>query len=386
MFKVPRWLQFILLLAVVGGGFYLLRPQPVTVQLGAVELRAYYEAIEAQGRTRARNPYTITAPVSGRLLRPTLDEGDQVAAGQVILQLAPLPQDQRTTAYTEANLTAARARLTSAEASLRESRSALDRVGRELARREQIFAQGLASEEELDAYRQMRAAEQARVESAEAAVQAARADIESTQAMLLGNEADDDALIEIKAPVDGTVYRVIEENERVVQAGTPLLELSNQDSLEVVIDLLTQDAVRVEPGNTVYLADWGGDQTISALVRQVEPQAFTKISALGVEEQRVNVIADLIQRPQELGAEYRVEAAIVTWQGQNVLTIPTSALFQRPTGWYTFVVQDGTAELTPLTIGSRGRDYTRVIAGVQEGDQVVIYPSDLVEDGTRLAF
>jgi HlyD family secretion protein len=178
---------------------------------------------------------------------------------------------------------------------------------------------------------------------------------------------------------------VLESNERVVQAGTPLMETSNQDSLEVVIDLLTQEAVQVAAGDTVYLAGWGGDQTISAMVRQVEPQAFTKISALGVEEQRVNVIADLFQRPEELGAEYRVEAAIVTWQGQEVLTIPTSAIFQSPSGWYCYVVNEGRANLTPVTIGSRGREFTRVIAGVEEGDSVILYPSDLVADDVAVS-
>ena len=231
----------------------------------------------------------------------------------------------------------------------------------------------------------MAAAELARVQGAEAAVSAAAADIESTRALLLGADTStSDGRIEIKAPVNGTVYRVMEDNERVLQAGTPLMEISNQDRLEVVIDLLTQDAVQVEAGDTVYLADWGGDQTISAMVRQVEPQAFTKVSALGVEEQRVNVIADLFQRPEQLGAEYRVEAEIVTWQGQDVLTIPTSALFQNPAGWHCFVVRNGVARLTPVTIGSRGRDYTRVTGGVDEGDTVITYPSDLVTDGATV--
>lgn len=386
MIKIPRWIQIALLVVVVATVAWLFRQGPVTVEVGEVQRRDYFEAIEAQGRTRARNPYTITAPVAGRLLRPSLDEGDRVEAGQVVAVIAPSPQDQRTTAYAEASLAAARARLANAEASLQESRSAHQRVSRELQRREQLFESGLSSEEEIELYRQMESAELARVQGAEAAVSAAEADIESTRALLLGADASsNDGHIEIKAPVNGTVYRVMENNERVLQAGTPLMEISNQDSLEVVIDLLTQDAVQVEAGDTVYLADWGGDQTISAMVRQVEPQAFTKVSALGVEEQRVNVIADLFQRPEELGAEYRVEASIVTWQGQDVLTIPTSALFQNPSGWHCFVVSEGRAELTPVTIGSRGRDFTRVIGGVEEGDRVILYPSDLVADGVTVS-
>ncbi len=385
MAKMPRWIQISLLVIVLAGLAWLLRPAPVTVETGVVERRDYFEAIEAQGRTRARNPYVITAPVAGRLLRPGLDEGDRIEAGQIVAVIAPSPQDQRSTAYAEASLTAAEARLNSAEASLQETRSAYQRIERERERREQLFSSGLSSEEEIGLYRQMEAAELARVQSAEAAVAAARADIESTRALLLGADSNsNEGRIEVRAPVAGTVYRVMESNERVVQAGTPLMETSNQDSLEVVIDLLTQEAVQVAAGDTVYLAGWGGDQTISAMVRQVEPQAFTKISALGVEEQRVNVIADLFQRPEELGAEYRVEAAIVTWQGQDVLTIPTSAIFQSPAGWHCYVVSNGRAILTPLTIGPRGRDFTRVIAGVEEEDSVILYPSDLVRDGVAV--
>lgn len=388
MLKIPRWLQVVLIAVIVVIAIYLLRPQPVAVNIGTVERQAFFEAIEEQGRTRARNPYTITAPVAGQLQRPSLIAGDTVTSGQVIAVLTPPPQDARTTAYTEANIMAAEARLSSAEAALQETRSAYERVSRELQRRQELFSQNLTSAEETELYEQMEVAERNRVQSAEAAVAAAQADVESTRAMLLGSNPQDnqDGVIEIKAPVDGTVYRVFEESERVVQAGTPLMQISNQDILEVVIDLLTQDAVQVRPGNTVYLADWGGDQTINAVVRYIEPEAFTKISALGVEEQRVNVIADLVDQPEELGAEYRVEAAIVTWQGNNALTIPTSAIFQRSDGWNTFVVNDDKVELRPIVIASRGRDFTRVLGGVEEGEQVVLYPSDLINEGTTVRY
>ena len=388
MFKIPRWLQAVLIGVIVVIGVYLLRPQPVIVDVGLVERQPFFEAIEEQGRTRARNPYTITAPVAGLLQRPTLIAGDKVSSGQVVAVLTPTPQDARTTASTEAQITAAEARLASAEAALQETRSAYERITRELARRQELFSQNLASAEETELYEQMEIAERNRVQSAESAVVAARADIEATRALLLGSnaEAGENSIVEIRAPVDGTVYRVFEESERVVQPGTPLMQLSNQDILEVVIDLMTQDAVRVRPGNTVYLADWGGDQTINAVVRYIEPEAFTKISALGVEEQRVNVIADLVNAPEELGAEYRVEAAIVTWQGNDALTIPTSAIFQRSDGWNTFVVNDDEVELRPIVIASRGRDYTRVLGGVEEGEQVVLYPSDLINEGTSVRY
>lgn len=388
MLKIPRWVKAGFAIVLVAVVIYLVLPEPVNVEVGSVELRPFFEAVESQGRTRARDPYLITAPIGGRLLRPGIDEGDAVMSGQVLAAIAPAPQDQRVTAYAEASLAAAEARLAVARASLQETRGNLERISRELQRREQLFREGLASAEETELHRQLEAAEEARLDSAQASVQAAEAEVESARAQLLGSDSfeGETSILEIRAPVDGTVYAVMEENERVIQAGTPLMEISNQDQLEVVVDLLTQDAVNVEPGDTVYLSGWGGDQTIYGAVRNIEPEAFTKISALGVEEQRVNVIVELAERPPGLGAEYRVEAAIVTWQGNEVLTIPTSAIFQRSSGWHAFVVEDGVVELRPLAIGGRGRDYTRVQAGVQEGEQVVVYPSDLIDDGTAVRF
>jgi len=257
-----------------------------------------------------------------------------------------------------------------------------------LQRREELFRRDLASAEEVELYRQLATAEQTRVTSAEASVQAARADINSARAFMLGagDDVSPESSIEIKAPVSGTVYAVMEKNERIVQAGTPIMEVSNQDRMEVVIDLLTQDAVRVEPGDIVYLNGWGGDRTLNAVVRSIEPEAFTKVSALGVEEQRVNILVDPTQLPDNLGAEYRIEAAIVTWQGNEVLTIPTSAIFQRSNGWNTFVVDGNSVEIRPIVIASRGRDYTRVLGGVEEDESVVLYPSDLISDGVSVSY
>jgi HlyD family secretion protein len=390
MFKLPKWLQLLLVIVVIGVGAFLMRPEPVRVDVGVVESRPFFEAIESQGRTRARNPYLITAPVAGRLLRTELIEGDRVRAGQVLARITPSPQDQRSVAFAQASLAAAEARRGVAQASLEETRSAYTRVSRELQRREELFRSNLTSAEETELYRQLVSAEDARVRRAEASVLAAEADIDSARASLLGATPDTasngELVVEVKAPVDGTVYTVMEDNERVIQAGTPLLEISNQDSLEVIADLLTQDAIKVEAGDTVYLTGWGGDQTINAIVRYIEPEAFTKVSALGVEEQRVNVIADLIDPPANLGAEYRVDVAIVTWQANEALTIPSSAIFQRSNGWNTFIVDGNRVESRTLLIGARGRDYTRVIGGVAEGERVILYPSDLINDGSTVAY
>ncbi len=380
-----RWLQLFAILGIAGLLLVFLRPSPIDVEVGLVASGPFFEAVEAQGRTRAINPYRVAAPIAGRLLRTELDEGDRVSSGQVLARIAPTPQDQRSLAFAQANLIATQARFTAAEAALEETRSASARVARELERREELFRNKLASAEETELYRQLATAEQARMRSAEANLRAAEADIESARSFLLGVSPDDgnegESIIEIMAPVSGTVYKVFEESERVIPAGAPLFEISNQDGLEVIADLLTQDAIKIQAGDTVYITGWGGDQTINAVVKYIEPEAFTKISALGVEEQRVNVIAELLDSPENLGAEYRIEVAIVTWQATEVLTIPSSAIFQRSNGWNTFVVNDGKVETRPLLIGSRGRELSRVVGGVSEGERVILYPSDLINEG-----
>ncbi|MBT8145719.1 MAG: HlyD family efflux transporter periplasmic adaptor subunit [Gammaproteobacteria bacterium] len=389
MKMIPRWLGIVLAIAIVAGLVYALQPQPELVEVGQVERRAFAETVEEQGRTRAHRPFVVTAPIAGRLLRTALDEGDQVTEGQVIARIAPSPQDQRTAAYAEANLTSVQARYAATEAALQEAQSTLARNRRELERREQLFAQDLASAEEVENFRQLVETGESRVEAANANLRAAGAEIESARAFLIGVsnvDHEEPQIVDVRSPSDGTVYRVFEENERVIQAGEPIFSISNNDRMELVVDLLTQDAMRVEPGDSVRITGWGGDYTIDAVVLYIEPEAFTKVSALGVEEQRVNVIAELLNVPDNMGAEYRVEVAIVTWQDQDVLTIPTSAIFQRSDGWNTFVVVDGRTELRPLFIGVRGRDFTQVIDGVSEDDTVVVFPSDLINEGTRVTF
>jgi HlyD family secretion protein len=177
---------------------------------------------------------------------------------------------------------------------------------------------------------------------------------------------------------------VLEESERVVPAGTPLLEVGNARGLEVVVDVLSEDAVRITPGDAVRIDGWGGDRTLQGQVRLVEPAAFTEVSALGVEEQRVNVIIDLADAPPSLGAGYRVEARVVTWAGTDVLSVPTSALFQREGQWQLFVVEDGRAALRAIEIGHRNADAAEVVSGLRQGETVIVFPSDRIEEGVKV--
>ncbi len=383
----PRWLWLTgiaLLLAILLVA--LLRPAGVVVDTAIIERGPLVVTVDEQGRTRARDRYTVAAPVTGRLLRTKLDEGDAVKAGDVVARIAPPPADARASATLRNELAAAQARSRAADASLREADGAYQLAREEAVRRADLFARGLVSAESRDTYLQNAAAARARATSARASAAAARADVDSARSRLLGasGSGEGTAVIEVRTPVDGTILRVLEESERVVQAGAPLFELSGGEGLELIVDLLTEDAVKVHPGDDIRVTGWGGERVLPGTVRFVEPGAFTKISTLGVEEQRVNVIGDLIDPPTELGAGYRIEAAIVVWTGENVLKIPTSAIFRRQNAWHTFVLADGRARLRAVEIGARSIDYAELRNGLDEGATVIVFPSDLIEDGARV--
>lgn len=365
--------------------WWLLRPQAIPVDIVTLETAEMAATVEEQGRTRARLPHIITAPVAGHLLRHEWLEGHRVEAGQELAQLALLAEDTRTEAGYRANLAAAEARRHSAEASLEEAESALTRAQRESERRDYLFRDRLIGEEERDRYRQELQAAEARTLSARSALAAAQADENRARTLLMGSdgETSPDAMIRVTAPVSGTLQQ-IPQREGVVAAGTPLFQLSNADALELVIDLLTQEAVRVSPGDDILVTGWGGTDTLLGTVDYIEPEAFTKYSALGVEEQRVNVIGSLSAPVNTLGAGYRIEAAIVVWRGDDVLTVPGSALLREAGQWQVFVVEDGTARLRQVTIGERNREQTQVVDGLSAGEQIIVFPSDQVADGVRV--
>ena len=356
------------------------QPRPLAVESAPVALRPLVVSVDEQGRTRAREPYTVAAPVTGQLLRTALIEGDSVSAGQVLASIAIAPEDRRTEAVLEAAVAAAEARYRVATAALDEAASAAARAQQEAQRRETLFAQRLIALEERESFAQAAAAAAAREANARATLQAASAERDSARSQRLGS-AGTEGILDVLAPAAGTVQRVFEKSQRVVTAGTPLFQISNGDALELVIDLLTQEAVQVAPGDRIQVTGWGGEQSLEGVVRYVEPEAFTKFSALGVEEQRVNVIGELLSPNPGLGAEYRIEAAIVVDESASALTVPTSALFRREERWHVFAVVGGLVQLREVGIGRRSIDMAEVLSGVQDGERVVVFPSDLVQDG-----
>lgn len=383
-----KWIKWtfaaLVALLLLGALLAALRPSPLQVDVATVETRPFQVTVNAQGRTRAHQPFVVSAPVAGQLQRSALIEGQRVQQGEVLAQIALAPENPRNEAAIRANLAAAQAREESAQAAIRDAESAANRATREASRRDQLFRQGLIGEEERDSFRQAAEAADAHLLNARAALSAARADIDMARALLVGIDAEFEALVAVTSPVDGTVHRVHERSSRVLQAGEALLTLSNEDALELVIDLLTREAVQVNPGDRILISDWGGEQTLQGRVRHIEPEAFTKISALGVEEQRVNVIGELDQRPTSLGAEYRIEAAIVVREESAELTVPNHALFRRGGAWHTFVISDGVARLREVAVGARGGEYFQVLDGLQAGEQVILFPSDQIADGVAV--
>ena len=359
-------------------------PESIEVSVADAQAGPFEVTIDEDGRTRPVDRYVVTSPIAGELERVSFRVGETVAAGDVIARILPPPLDERTRAQLRATLDAATARQRSAEATRQQAEAAAAQAQRELERRRSLVQAGAISAEQLE---QFTLAAEARADEAAAARQAAAAaaaDAQAARAALLGGTAN--TAIAVRAPAAGTIATIPERSGRIVAPGEVIAEIADPAALEVVVDVLSADAVRIEPGQHATLTDWGGDEPLRAVVRRVEPAAFTRISALGVEEQRVNVILDLLERPASLGVDYRVEAAIRVWHGDHALTVPSSAVFRAAdgVGWRVFRVVDGRAVLTDVTTAQRSGARTRITAGLQEGDTVVLFPPDDLEDGMRL--
>lgn len=359
-----------------------LRGGAVDVEAGRVVRGDLSVTVDEEGRVRLRDRYVVTSPVTGRVARIALREGDSVAAGSLLTRVAPPPLDERARQEARARIAAAEARLREAEARLAQARSARDQAVEAWRRREAIAGMGGLSEEERQRFRTEAALSEEAVTAAEAVERAVRAELAAARAALAGEASG--ATVDVRAPAEGRVLRIPERSERIVTAGEVLLELGTEEVLEVVVDVLSADAVRIRAGAPAWLVGWGADSALHARVARVEPSAFTRISALGVEEQRVNVILDLPHAPPALGDGYRVEARIETWSGENRLLAPSAAIFRRGEQWHAFAVRSGRAVLVPLRVGARGTLAVEVLDGLEEGDVVVLYPSDRVSDGVRV--
>ena len=342
--------------------------------------------VSEEGQTRVRQHYVISAPVAGRLARVSLDEGDAVNQGAVLAHIYPLPEGSRGVEIAQAQIAATEARQAATTAQVVELREHFEQQQREVERGRTLAKNKLITKENLEQRELALASARQRLSAARATLIASKEELRAARAALLGAmpQQVEGPAIEVRSPADGVVLRVLEKSEHVVTAGTPLLELGDANILEVVVDLLSEDAARIETGAEVSFKQWGGEALLSGRVRLVEPQAFTKVSALGVEEQRVNVIVALDEIPPTLGAGYRLEANITTWAGENILTVPTSALFRSEDRWQVFLVKEKKALRRPLRIGHRSETDAEVLEGLAEGDTVILFPSDQIEEGVGI--
>jgi len=371
------------------------RPRALPVDLGEVSHGAMQVEVRDEGRTRIRDVYAVAAPVGGRLLRVSAEAGDRVEAREVVARLLPSEPaflDARTEAEARAAVDLAEAGLAAARADAESAAAALELAQSEHARVQSLHENDIASQAALDrAASELRAARAAN-NRARASVNMRRAEVEAARVRLLEPDEEDGsgqgAVLDIRAPIGGVVLRVLQESETPLAAGTVVMEIGDPAGLEVVAELLSTDAVQVEPGAPARITDWGSQaEALSARVRRVEPYGFLKVSALGVEEQRVNVILDF-EAPEadwsRLGHGYRIEAAISVWQAEDVVQVPVAALFRDDGRWAVYRVEAGRAHLTPLEIGHDNGETAEVLGGIEPGTPIVLYPGAEIADGVRI--
>jgi len=371
-----------------------LRPTPLRVTTVEVRSRPLVETVEEEGRTHLRDTYRVSAPIGGYLKRVVLEPGDAVAAGQTVFELEPPPApalDARTRGQARETLAAAQARLEAARAEQANREADLALAQNDLGRVQRLFEQSLVAESELDRAQNAVARARSALAAASASVEAAGFEVENARAVLDIAEGersgDSGQLLRVAAPVGGVVLSRERCCEGVIQAGAPVLEIGRLDELELRVDLLSMDAVRVSEGTRVVIDGWGGDRALEGRVRRVEPAGFMRISALGVEEQRVPVLVEITsphEQWQELGVGFRVETRFVLWEGEDVLQVPSSALFRARDRWQVFVVEDGRLTLRAVETGRESGLMRQVRSGLTAGEVVVSHPDDRLEEGLRV--
>jgi HlyD family secretion protein len=374
-----------------------LQQQSIGVDVAQVKRGDLLVTIDDEGQTRLKDVYAVSAPVAGRVRRIDIEAGDPVIASETVLAMFepsdPAMLDVRSRSEAEAIVRAAEAAVGLGYAEQSRAQAQLDFAQAELNRAVPLAERGTISQATLDQRQLSLLTAQAQRAEAVASSRKVRADLETARATLITAQesesvsADSDDLIPVRAPISGRVLRVLQESEGVVATGTVLMELGDPTELEIEVDLLSTDAVRIKPGDRVIIDDWGGDMPLEGRVRLVEPFGYTKVSALGIEEQRVNVIIDFVSPQsdwQSLGHGYRVETRVVVQDRKNVITIPVSALFRSGESWAVFADDDGTAVLKEITLGERNTLEAEVAGGLEVGDAVILHPSDSIEHGVGI--
>lgn len=368
-------------------------PRPVPVDIIAVSEGEMSVAVEDRGVTRVKDVYVISAPLAGRVLRIEAHVGDEVVAGKTvlgqILPMDPVMLDARTRRELEFTVSGAKAARDLASAAIKASEARAHEARDELERTRKLFASGHVAKARLDRAETQVTTAEADVETSQAALRQREFDVKTAEAALMapGEMSSTPAgarFYDVRSPVGGKVLRLIHESEGIVQAGQPLIEIGDPMSLEIVVDLLSTDAVKVSAGDAVQIKRWGGEGVLNGRVRRIEPSGTEKISSLGIEEQRVNVVVDLTdpaERWAKLGHGYQVDAAIVLWLSPKAVQVPVGALYRKGTAWAVFRVRDGRASAVEVKVGHVNDTSAEILGGLAAGDAVVAHPSDRVSDG-----
>lgn len=384
----------------IAGLAWLARPRPITVETAEVDRGEVTRLVREEGKTRIRERFTIASPLAGRLARITLDEGDPVRAGETILaSIAPRDAsllDPRAREEAEARVRAAGAEHGRAKAMLVHANALLESVEDELLRARKASDDGALSIQELERDEAAAIVARAARDAAAFAVETAGFQLELARAAFVREDGGDAAgwTLQIRSPADGVLLRTFHESETPVEPGTPLVEIGDASDLEIVVDCLSADAVAIRPGHPAAIVAWGGTRPLAARVRRVEPSAFTEISALGVEEQRVNVVLDLLDPPPDrpgLGDSFRVEAEITVERVAAAVRLPIAALVPAVDGahwsgdWGTFTADGGRARWRRVKVGLRGESHAEIVRGLDPGETVIVYPPEGIADGVRVA-
>jgi HlyD family secretion protein len=389
---MKRWIKILLVVAVVAAvGVWAFTPGAVPADFAAVERGTLQVTVNEEGRTRVRDRFVVSAPLPGRMLRIELEPGDPVVAGKTVLARFqpsdPALLDVRTRAELEARAKAAESALGGARADRERVRAELAFAQAELKRLTQLVEDKVVARREVESAEQQAEALTRALQSAGFAVSTAEHQLEVARASLIQARGGRTSAIPLYSPINGVVLRRLQESEAVVPMGQPLLEVGNVGDIEIVADLLSSAAVRVRAGQPVVIEQWGGEQPLHGQVRLVEPSGFTKISALGVEEQRVNTIIDFVDPPDTrpaIGDGYRVEVRIIVASREDVLKVPASSLFRRGSDWALYVVENDRAVARTVQIGQRSGLEAEVTGGLTGDERIIVYPSDAVTEGVRV--
>jgi HlyD family secretion protein len=390
-----RWIIVIIItIGVISAIVYGFLPKPIPVDPVKVSRGPLKVTVEEEGKTRVKDRFILSSPVAGFMRRIKLDVGDRVQKGQTLVEVEPLKSnllDPRSRVAAEAVVSSAEASLKVAEERARAAKADAEYAQRNFERIKKLYEGGYVAKDVLDQAEAGDKRAGANLLSAEAAVNVARFELDRALTALRYSAAENTKIqgkiVMVQAPVGGSVLKIYRVSEGVVQSGEPLLDIGDPEKIEVTVEVLSADAVKIKPGTPVLFERWGGNSTLSGTVKVVEPAGFTKISSLGVEEQRVLVIADITsvnKGERSLGDGYRLEASFIIWEGKNILQVPASALFRKQDGWAVFVIKDNRAERREVKVGQRTGLAAEILSGLAEGEWVISHPDNSIEDGNRV--